>query len=121
MTNRDNRDPGWVFDNLLESRLESHPDGMVALHLRATAEHGDRIEAAIAAVAAELPRAAETTDDQHNHDAFVEMCKRRVAEVDRLNEAIRADLTSDALQAIRAADESNDAVRRRVKPREPWR
>jgi hypothetical protein len=121
MTTRDNRDPGWLFDGLLDSTFESRPDGMVEFHFRATPEHGDRIEAAIAAVAAELPRAAETTDEHHNLDAFVEICKRRVVEVDPLNDAIRAELQSEALQVIRRADESNDTVRRRAQPREPWR
>jgi hypothetical protein len=33
-------------------------------------------ETAIARMAAELPRAAGTTDEQHNLDAFVEICRR---------------------------------------------
>jgi Domain of unknown function (DUF222) len=61
---------------LLISRTE---DGMIRIKARYDAEAATMINRAINHVAAELPRAPGTTDEQHLHDAFVELLGRAVA------------------------------------------
>jgi hypothetical protein len=61
---------------LLISRTE---DGMVRVKAKYDAEAAAIINRAINHIAAELPRAPGTTDEQHLYDAFVELLRRDVA------------------------------------------
>lgn len=62
---------------------------------------------AIARMEAELPRGAETTDEQHRHDAFVEISRRHLGErTDLPTSTARGDLASVAMASIRDAEEN---------------
>jgi hypothetical protein len=62
-----------------ELLLSRTPDGMVRIKGKFDAEDASVIDQAIRQVAAELPRAAGATDEQHLLDAFVELLRRHEA------------------------------------------
>jgi hypothetical protein len=65
------QEPEW--GEILVSRTD---DGMVQIKAKWDAETGAIIDRAVRLVAAELPRAPGTTDEQHLYDAFVELLRR---------------------------------------------
>jgi hypothetical protein len=62
-----------------ELRVSRTPDGMVKIKAAFDAEAGSVIDQAVRHAAAEIPRAAGTTDEQHLLDAFMEVLRRHEA------------------------------------------
>ena len=120
MANRtDEIDPGWFFDDFLEVSIRHLPDGMWEMDYKTSAERGAVIMDALERVAAELPRASQTTDEQHAYDAFIELSRRHHAHGAGLpSGTASADLTSSAMASIRDAGESASRARRARTPRE---
>jgi hypothetical protein len=118
MANRtDEIDPGWLFDDFIEISLRHLPDGMWELDYKTSAERAVIMDA-LERVAADLPRAPETTDEQHQYDAFIELSRRHHAHGAGLpTMTAGADLTSSAMASIRDADESASRARRERTPR----
>jgi hypothetical protein len=93
------RNGRWIFDELIEATFTERPDGMVDFHFKASPERGAVIEEAIENMADALPRAADTTDEQHHCDAFIEIWRRHGDELEE-----EAELAADAMAYIRRVD-----------------
>jgi hypothetical protein len=90
---------------------------MWEMDYKTSPERGAAILEALERVAAERPRAPETTDEQHAYDAFIELSRRHHAhEAGLPTGTADADLTSSAMTSIRDADESARRARRERTP-----
>jgi hypothetical protein len=108
----DEIDFGWLFEDFLEVSLKHLPDGMWEMHYRTTAERGAVITEALERVAAAMPRAPETTDEQHDYDAMIELSRWYHAhKAGQPNTGSGADLASQAMATIRNADENARTLR----------
>jgi hypothetical protein len=72
-------DDPYQEPELGEALISVNEDGMVQLKWKADPGTARMFQTAIAKVAGELPRAPGTTDEQHDLDAFVEICRRYLA------------------------------------------
>jgi hypothetical protein len=107
----DKIDPSWLFDDYIEFTMRRLPDGMCEFDYKTSAERGAVIQAAIERVEKELPRSAETTDEQHRYDAFIELSRR--------HHARKIERAEAAMASIRDADKRFRRTRLESSPRDP--
>ncbi|MDP9333893.1 MAG: hypothetical protein M3Q30_11395 [Actinomycetota bacterium] len=105
--------PKHAGDDLVHLFLSRRPELMWRMRHLLSPEVCALVIAAVEKIAAELPRAAEATDEQHHDNAYVEIFRRSLAaQVDLTCKQARADLASVAMASIRNADENARRLRR---------
>ena len=105
--------PRHAGDDLVDLILTRRPELIWRMRYLLGPEIRALVIAAVEKTAAELPRAAEATDEQHYENAFFEIFRRSLdAQVDVTHNPARADLASAAMGSIRNADENARRLRR---------